>query len=139
MKRLVILLLALLVASPALAVEYRVISDLQFADESDAISFINEIENIKEKVRTEETLSGYVSSAKFVESWDTELNNQQEETRFVVDFSNNKKVHSTQDNSSELIEGISKLDERIANVQAKLDKLNAYKTKKQEDLNALNP
>ena len=72
MKKLLIVLLALLIATPCLAKEYRVIADLQFENEAHAIAFINIIENNKANVRPA-TLASYVPMAKFLEVWDTEV------------------------------------------------------------------
>lgn len=94
MKKLILAVLIVgLMATPCLAKEWRVISDLQFAVEADAIAFLNEIEKVKLKARVVETQAGWVSEAKMVESWDTEISNAPENTIVNVNFSTSAVTH----------------------------------------------
>ena len=136
-KLLIPLLAIILFATPVCAApqNYRVISDLMFENEADAIQFANLIENLKDKLVTEETLSGFSSRAKLIESWDTELVKKPQHTRFHIDMAGVKKTHLVVDTVAD--QGhVNTLQARLDAKQAQIDAWQIIIDTKQAEIDA---
>lgn len=141
MKKMICILIGcLLFVTPCIASELRVISDLQFSDKADAIKFLNEIEKLKKLARKDTTTEGYRSSAKMVESWDTEFTNKPETTLLFVDFSDASAIltHKVSDYDDVTKAEIDELETKKASIESELSALDITIAEKQAELDLLN-
>ena len=139
-KLLIPLLAIILFATPVCAApqNYRVISDLMFETEAQAIFFVNLIETHKDKLVFEDTISGFRSWAKFVESWDTELVKKPQHTRFHIDMDGAKLTHVVVDIVAD--QGhVNTLQARLDAKQAQINKWQIIINTKQAEIDALTP
>jgi hypothetical protein len=140
MKKLLLVLLIVLLATPCFAKEYRIKMDVLLVNETRAIALWNEIESRKHKFYQPTGLEDYIIPAYvcFIDSWDTETPAKPGSERFCMDLETSAEVEIEVDGNIDfLTTSIARRQAKVDTRQANIDAAVAAIAVMQAELDAL--